>query len=82
MLRLAAEADMAITNWLALKDVPVVREAAGPDRELAARIFLCPIADVGAVRFIGKRMIAAYLTVPCMPHFTSGLAAATSSSPC
>ena len=65
MLRLAAaEAGIAITNWLAPKDVPRVREAAGPDCELVARVFVCPTADAGTARFIGRRMIAAYLTVP------------------
>ena len=43
MLRLAAEeSDAAITNWLAPADVPRIREVAGPDCELVARIFVCP----------------------------------------
>jgi probable F420-dependent oxidoreductase len=70
MLRLAAaEAGIAITNWLAPKDVPRVRETAGPDCELVARIFVCPTSDVGTARFIGRRMIAAYLTVPVYAAF-------------
>jgi probable F420-dependent oxidoreductase len=70
MLRLAAaEADMAITNWLAPGDVPRVRGAAGPDCELAARIFVCPTSDVGTARLIGRRMLAAYLTVPVYAAF-------------
>jgi probable F420-dependent oxidoreductase len=70
MLRLAAaEAGIAITNWLAPKDVPTVREAAGPDCELVARIFVCPTADAGTARLIGRRMIAAYLTVPVYAAF-------------
>ena len=71
MLKLAAaeKAGMAITNWLAPKDVPRVRDAAGPDCELAARIFVCPTRDVGTARFIGKRMLAAYLTVPVYAAF-------------
>jgi probable F420-dependent oxidoreductase len=70
MLRLAAaEADMAITNWLAPKDVPRVRDAAGPDCELAARIFVCPTSDVATARLIGRRMLAAYLTVPVYAAF-------------
>jgi len=74
MLRLAAaEAGIAITNWLAPKDVPRVREAAGPDCELVARIFVCPTADVGTARFIGRRMIAAYLTVPVYAAFQQWL---------
>ena len=70
MLRLAAaEADMAITNWLAPKDVPRVHHAAGPDCELVARIFVCPTTDADTARFIGKRMVAAYLTVPVYAAF-------------
>jgi probable F420-dependent oxidoreductase len=74
MLRLAAaEAGLAITNWLAPKDVPRVRAAAGPDCELVGRIFVCPTADAAAARFIGKRMIAAYLTVPVYAAFQQWL---------
>jgi probable F420-dependent oxidoreductase len=74
MLRLAAaEADAAITNWLAPDDVPAVRAVAGPDCELVARIFVCPTADAEAARAIGKRMIAAYLTVPAYAAFHSWL---------
>jgi probable F420-dependent oxidoreductase len=70
MLKLAAaEADMAITNWLAPKDVPRVRHAAGPDCELVGRIFVCPTTDADTARFIGKRMVAAYLTVPVYAAF-------------
>ena len=74
ILRLAAaEAGIAITNWLAPKDVPRVREAAGPDCELVARVFVCPTADAGTARFIGRRMIAAYLTVPVYAAFQQWL---------
>jgi len=70
MLKLAAaEAGIAITNWLAPKDVPMVRHAAGPDCELVARIFVCPTTDADTARFIGKRMVAAYLTVPVYAAF-------------
>jgi len=70
MLALAAElADAAITNWLAPADVPAVRAVAGPDCELVARIFVCPTADAAAAREIGRRMIAAYLTVPAYAAF-------------
>jgi probable F420-dependent oxidoreductase len=70
MVRLAAaEAGIAITNWLAPKDVPQVRGVAGPDCELVARIFVCPTTDLDLARFIGKRMIAAYLTVPVYAAF-------------
>lgn len=70
MLALAAElADAAITNWLAPADVPAVRAVAGPDCELVARIFVCPTEDAAAAREIGRRMIAAYLTVPAYAAF-------------
>jgi alkanesulfonate monooxygenase SsuD/methylene tetrahydromethanopterin reductase-like flavin-dependent oxidoreductase (luciferase family) len=70
MLKLAAaEAGLAITNWLAPKDVPRVRDVTGPDCELVARIFVCPTTDAGTARFIGRRMIAAYLTVPVYAAF-------------
>lgn len=70
MVKLAAvEAGIAITNWLAPADVPKVRDVAGPDCELVARIFVCPTADTDTARFIGKRMIAAYLTVPVYAAF-------------
>jgi probable F420-dependent oxidoreductase len=70
MVRLAAaEAGIAITNWLAPKDVPQVRAVAGSDCELVARIFVCPTTDIETARFIGKRMIAAYLTVPVYAAF-------------
>jgi probable F420-dependent oxidoreductase len=70
MVALAATlADAAITNWLAPADVPAVRAVAGPDCELVARIFVCPTADAAAAREIGRRMIAAYLTVPAYAAF-------------
>ena len=65
----AAEAGIAITNWLAPKDVPKVRGVAGADCELVARIFVCPTADADTARYIGRRMIAAYLTVPVYAAF-------------
>ena len=70
MVALAAElADGAITNWLAPSDVPMVRAVAGPGCELIARIFVCPTADADAARQIGRRPIAAYLTVPAYAAF-------------
>ena len=70
MVKLAADlADAAITNWLAPADVPAVRAVAGPGCELVARIFVCPTADAAAARHIGRRMIAAYLTVPVYAAF-------------
>ncbi len=74
MVRLgAAESDGVITNWLAPSDVPKVRAAAGPDCELIARIFVCPTPDTALARMIGKRMIAAYLTVPAYAAFHAWL---------
>jgi probable F420-dependent oxidoreductase len=74
MLSLAAsEADAAITNWLSPGDVPTVRAAIGPDCELVARIFVCPTPDAQAARSIGRRMIAAYLTVPAYAAFHAWL---------
>ena len=70
MVRLAAAlADAAITNWLAPSDVPAVRAEAGPGCELIARVFVCPTTDAGAAREIGRRLIAAYLTVPAYAAF-------------
>jgi probable F420-dependent oxidoreductase len=65
----AALADGAITNWLAPGDVPAVRAVAGPDCELIARVFVCPTGDAEAARAIGRRLIAAYLTVPVYAAF-------------
>ncbi len=75
MLRLAGrEADGAIINWLSADDVtrvaPIVREAAGGgDREIVARIFVCPSEDTDVVREAGKFAIAAYLNVPVYAAF-------------
>jgi probable F420-dependent oxidoreductase len=74
MIRLAAaEADATITNWLAPGDVPKVRAVADPGRELVARIFVCPTPDAGVARAIGRRMIAAYMTVPAYAAFHAWL---------
>ncbi|HEY2312213.1 MAG TPA: LLM class F420-dependent oxidoreductase [Streptosporangiaceae bacterium] len=70
MVRLAAaEAGIAITNWLSPADVPKVRAVAGPDCELVARIFLIPTTDTDTARAIGRRVVAAYLTVPVYAAF-------------
>jgi probable F420-dependent oxidoreductase len=74
MVRLAAaEAGTAITNWLAPADVPTVRAVAGPDCELVARIFVCPTGDAETARAIGRRVLAAYLTVPVYAAFHAWL---------
>jgi probable F420-dependent oxidoreductase len=74
MVRLAASlADGAITNWLAPSDVPAVRAVAGPDCELIARVFVCPTPDASLAREIGRRLIAAYLSVPAYAAFQDWL---------
>src|SRR3954449_1688283 len=73
MVRLAAaEADGVILNWLAASDVPATlaeTKAAGAGFEIAARIFVCPTEDADHARRTGKRLIAAYLTVPAYAAF-------------
>jgi probable F420-dependent oxidoreductase len=70
MLRLAKrEADGAITNWLAPKDVPTVREVLGDGPELIARLFVCPTDNADEARAIGRWMIAAYMNVPVYRAF-------------
>jgi probable F420-dependent oxidoreductase len=70
MVALAAElSDAAITNWLAPSDVPTVRATAGPECELVARVFVCPTENAWTAREIGRRLIAAYLTVPAYAAF-------------
>ena len=75
MLRLAGrEADGVIINWLSATDVTtvtkVVNEAAGgADREVVARIFVCPSENTDVVRAGARRAIAAYLNVPVYAEF-------------
>jgi probable F420-dependent oxidoreductase len=70
MLRLAArEADGAITNWLSPQDVRQVRAELGKEKELLARIFVCPTPNAEEARALGRWMIAAYLTVPVYAAF-------------
>ncbi len=79
MLKLAGrEADGAIINWLSADDVTkvaaVVNEAAKKsqnpgEREIVARIFVCPSENADLVRESAKRLIAAYLTVPVYAEF-------------
>jgi alkanesulfonate monooxygenase SsuD/methylene tetrahydromethanopterin reductase-like flavin-dependent oxidoreductase (luciferase family) len=42
---------------------------AGGDFDVVARIFVCPTADAAYARNVGRRMIAAYLTVPAYAKF-------------
>jgi probable F420-dependent oxidoreductase len=70
MLHLAGrEADGAIINWLAAADVPTVTKEVGADKEIVARIFVCPSEDTDAVRAQARRLIAAYLNVPVYAAF-------------
>ncbi len=75
MLKLAArEADGAIINWLSPSDVTkvaqVVRDAAGgEDREIVARLFVCPSENTEVVRDAARFAIAAYLNVPVYAAF-------------
>jgi probable F420-dependent oxidoreductase len=75
MLRLAGrEADGAIINWLSAADVRrvagVVNDAAGgAERELVARIFVCPSDRAEVVRESARFAIAAYINVPVYAAF-------------
>ena len=70
MLKLAGrEGDGAILNWLSADDVPTVVEHIGPDKEVAARLFVLPTEDRDLVRFVGRRAIAQYLNVPVYAAF-------------
>jgi probable F420-dependent oxidoreductase len=75
MLRLAGrEADGVIINWLSASDVAtvtkVVDEAAGgEEREVVARIFVCPSENAEVVRNAARFAIAAYLNVPVYAAF-------------
>ncbi|NRA03678.1 MAG: LLM class F420-dependent oxidoreductase [Myxococcales bacterium] len=68
MLRLAGrEGDGAILNWLSADDVkrvvPLVKES-GDDKEIVARIFVCPNPDTDQVRQMARFAVNAYLNVP------------------
>ena len=75
MLKLGArEADGVIINWLSSTDVSrvvkVVHDAAnGVDKEIAARIFVCPSEDTETVRAGARFAIAAYMNVPVYAEF-------------
>jgi probable F420-dependent oxidoreductase len=70
MLRLAGrEADGAILNWLAADDVAQCRAEVGEGKTIAARLFVIPTEDVDTARFIARRMISSYLTVPTYAEF-------------
>jgi alkanesulfonate monooxygenase SsuD/methylene tetrahydromethanopterin reductase-like flavin-dependent oxidoreductase (luciferase family) len=75
MLRLAGrEADGAIINWLSATDVlrvaSIVNDAAdGAEREIVARIFVCPSDRTDVVREAARYAIAAYMNVPVYAAF-------------
>lgn len=79
MLKLAGrEADGAIINWLSADDVTKVvgvvnaaaHASANPvEKEIVARIFVCPSENADLVRESAKRVIAAYLNVPVYAEF-------------
>lgn len=75
MLRLAGrEADGAIINWLSPTDVTkvatIVHDAAdGAEREIVARIFVCPSENAEVVRQGARFAIAAYMNVPVYAEF-------------
>lgn len=70
MLRLAGrEGDGAIINWLSAEDVKQVVPHVGEGKEIVARIFVLPTEDRDAVRYVGRRAIAAYLNVPVYAAF-------------
>ena len=74
MLRLAGrEGDGAITNWLSPADVPKIVEQVGPDKEIVTRVIVLPTTDFDTVRAIGRRVVAAYLTVPAYAAFQEWL---------
>ena len=73
MLKMAGrEADGAILNWLAPKDletiVPIVR-GENPDAELAARLFVIPTDDAETARGIARFLMGAYVNVPVYRAF-------------
>jgi probable F420-dependent oxidoreductase len=75
MLRLAGrEADGAIINWLSPEDVSTVKNvvdaaAGGVQREIVARIFVCPSENADVVRAAARFAIAAYMNVPVYAAF-------------
>ena len=74
MLRLAGrEGDGAVTNLCSPADIPKIVEQVGADRELVCRMMVLPTTDFDLVRMVGRRMVAAYLTVPAYAAFQEWL---------
>jgi len=75
MLRMAGrEADGAIINWLSADDVKkvvpeVLEGSGGAEREIVARIFVCPSTNAEQVRSMGRFVISTYLNVPVYAKF-------------
>ncbi len=70
MLRLATgSSDGAILNWLSAEDVRTVVDVVGTEAPLTARIFVLPTEDKDLARFVGRRMITAYLNVEAYAQF-------------
>jgi len=73
MLGLAGRVgDGAILNWLSADDVKQVVsyvKKGGADKEIAARIFVCPNPDADQVRAMGRFAINAYQNVPVYAAF-------------
>ncbi len=73
MLRLAGRiGDGAILNWLSADDVkrvvPYVRKD-GADKEIVARLFVCPLEDAEQARGVARFAINTYLNVPVYAAF-------------
>jgi probable F420-dependent oxidoreductase len=73
MLELAGKlGDGAILNWLSAEDVkrvvPYVKQG-GEDKEIVARIFVCPNPDADTVRNMARFAINTYLNVPVYAAF-------------
>jgi probable F420-dependent oxidoreductase len=64
MLRLAGgEADGAVLTLARVRDIPRLAELVGPDREIAAKILLCPGASREMIDGPARRLLTNYLNV-------------------
>lgn len=73
MLKLAGRiGDGAILNWLSAEDVktvvPFVKQG-GADKEIVARLFVCPNPNAEHVRKVARLTLNAYLNVPVYAAF-------------
>jgi len=68
MLELAGRAgDGAILNWIGAEDIAKAASFVkkyGDDKEIAARVVVCPTEDAERVRNIARYYVTGYLTVP------------------